>query len=83
MIKDCSLNLECKVYSILDLSIGLDYIIIGEIVESYAEAKYLTDGKLDIEKMKPIVMSMYENKYFEIGIYLGKCWDYGKDFKPK
>lgn len=80
MIKECALNLECKVLEILDKG-GLDYIIIGEIIESYAEEKYLTNNLPDIEKMKPVIFSMFDNKYFGIGDYLGKAWNIGKDYK--
>src|SRR5271157_3485707 len=70
MIEECPLCLECKVLKILDLG-GFDDIIIGEIIESYCEEKILTNDLPDIEKLKPFLLSMYENKYFAIGEYLG------------
>ena len=80
MIKKCPLNLECKVLEILDKG-GMDQIIIGEIVESYAEEKYLTDGNPDITKMKPAVFAMGLNGYYGIGKHLGKAWNIGKDYR--
>jgi len=62
---------------------GLDQIFIGEIIESYCEEKYLTAGTPDLEKIKPAVFSMYDNRYFAIGEYLGKAWSIGKSFKPE
>jgi len=82
MIEECPLCLECKVLKILDLG-GFDDVIIGEIIESYCEEKCLTNDMLDIEKLKPFLMSMYENKYFAIGDYLGKAWKIGMDYKQK
>lgn len=82
MIASCPLNLECRVTDVLDRG-GLDEIIVGEIIESYCEEKYLTDGNPDVEKMKPAVFSMYDNRYFSIGEYLGKAWSMGKNYKPK
>jgi flavin reductase (DIM6/NTAB) family NADH-FMN oxidoreductase RutF len=82
MIRECPLNMECKVIDILDHG-GMDYIILSEIIESYIDDKYLTDGTPDIKKMKPALLSMYENKYFGIGNYLGKAWSIGKEFDPK
>jgi flavin reductase (DIM6/NTAB) family NADH-FMN oxidoreductase RutF len=80
MIEECPLCLECKVLKILDLG-GLDDIIIGEIIESYCEEKCLTDNLPDLEKLKPFLLSMYENRYFATGEYLGKAWKIGLDYK--
>ena len=82
MIASCPLNLECRVTDILERG-GLDQIFIGEIVESYCEEKYLTDGTPDVAKMKPAVFTMYDNRYFAVGEYLGQAWSMGKSFKPK
>ncbi len=82
MIASCPLNLECRVTDVLDRG-GLDQIFVGEIIESYCEEKCLTGGTPDINKIKPAVFSMYDNRYFAIGEYLGKAWSIGKDFKPK
>lgn len=80
MIKECPLNLECKVLQVLNLG-GIDHIVIAEISETYIEEKYLTEGNPDIQKMKPMVFSMYDNRYFGVGEYIGKAWSIGKDFK--
>jgi flavin reductase (DIM6/NTAB) family NADH-FMN oxidoreductase RutF len=82
MIQECPLNLECKVIETLDHG-GADYIIIGEIIESYIEEQYLTDGNPDIDKMHPFLLSMYNNKYFEIGNSIGKAWNIGRNYKPQ
>lgn len=80
MIQECPLCLECKVLKILDLG-GFDHVVIGEIVESYCEEKCLTNNLPDIEKLKPYLLSMYENRYFSIGEYLGKAWSIGLNYK--
>ena len=82
MIAACPLNLECRVTDVLERG-GLDQIFIGEIVESYCEEKYLTEGTPDVAKMKPAAFSMYDNRYFALGEYLGQAWSMGKNFKPK
>lgn len=82
MIRDCPLNMECKVREVLDLG-GLDHVVIAEIVETYVEERYLTDGLPDVEKMKPVVFSMFDNRYWGIGEYLGRAWSMGKDYRPK
>ena len=81
MIKECPINIECKLVDTLDYG-GADYVIIGEIIESYIDEKYLTDGNPDVEKMKPFLLSMYENKYYEVGQTIGKAWNIGKHYEP-
>lgn len=79
MIKECPLNLECKVIEILDYN-GTNEIFIGEIVETYTEDTFLTDGLPDIHKLKPIVFSMHDNNYWKVGEHLGTAWTIGKSF---
>ena len=82
MIKECPLNLECKLIQTVDVG-GMNDIFIGQIVESYSDSRYITDGLPDIKKMKPIVFSMHDNNYWKVGDHLGKAWSIGKEFKPK
>src|SRR5659263_71524 len=56
MVKECSLSLECKLIDRIDLPTNIFFI--GEIIASYTDEKYLTDGKLDIKKMNPLLLSM-------------------------
>lgn len=80
MISSCPLSMECKVTDILDRG-GVDDIIIAELVAVYCDESCLTNGNPDIEKLDPIVLSMFENRYFSIGDYLGKAWNIGKNYK--
>ena len=79
MIRECPINLECKLAQTLDFG-GIDEIFIGEIVEAYAEGKYLTNGLPDIKKIKPIIFSMHDNNYWKIGDHLGRAWNIGREF---
>jgi flavin reductase (DIM6/NTAB) family NADH-FMN oxidoreductase RutF len=82
MIKECPLNLECRVVQAVEIG-GIKDIYIGEIVETYIEEKYLTDNLPDIKKMKPFVFSMHDNNYWKIGEHLGRAWSVGREFKRK
>jgi flavin reductase (DIM6/NTAB) family NADH-FMN oxidoreductase RutF len=82
MVEECPLCLECKTLKILDLG-GIDDIIIGEIIESYCDEKCLTNGLPDINKLNPFLLSMYENKYFAVGEYLGNAWGIGQNYRVK
>lgn len=80
MINECALSMECKVIDIIDKG-GVDDIIIGEIIETYCNEDCLTNGNPDIKKMDLPVFSMFDNKYFSIGEYLGKGWGIGREYK--
>jgi flavin reductase (DIM6/NTAB) family NADH-FMN oxidoreductase RutF len=79
MIRSCPLTMECKVINTVDLP--ADEFFIGEIVGVYTEDRYLTDGKLDIHKIKPFTLTMPDNGYWSMGELLGKAWSIGKGFK--
>jgi len=77
MIKECPLSLECKLYDIYEMPSHDLYI--GEIIGTFTEEKYLTNGKPDIKKMDPAVLTMPDNNYWEIGENIGKAWNIGKN----
>jgi flavin reductase (DIM6/NTAB) family NADH-FMN oxidoreductase RutF len=81
MIKDCPLNMECKLVEIVES--GLNEIFIGEIVGTYTEEKFLTDGKLDFRKMKPLILSQPDTSYWRLGEPIAKAWSIGKTYKAK
>jgi flavin reductase (DIM6/NTAB) family NADH-FMN oxidoreductase RutF len=79
MITECSLCMECKLIDTVELP--TNYFFIGEIVASYTEEKYLTDGKPDIKKMNPLLLTMPDNSYWTVGKFAGKAWSIGKKLK--
>jgi flavin reductase (DIM6/NTAB) family NADH-FMN oxidoreductase RutF len=81
MITECSLSLECKLINRVDLQTNIFFI--GEIMASYTEEKYLTDGKLDIRKMNPLLLTMPDNCFWRVGDYVGKAWNIGTKFKKE
>ena len=78
MIQECPINMECKVISELDLG-GTNIIIIGEVIQTYSEEKYLTNHIPDLKKINPILLSIYEFNYYSVGEKIGKAWDVGKN----
>ncbi len=82
MINDAPLNLECKVVQIVETGKGHD-IFLGEIIQAYAEEKFLTNGIPDITKMKPMFFSMNDNNYWKIGEHIGKAWSIGRNYKKE
>lgn len=53
-------------------------LFIGEIESTYTEKEYLTDGKPDIKKINPAVLTMPDNNYWSVGKNIGKAWNIGK-----
>ena len=81
MIRDCPLNMECTLVEIVESS--LNEIFIGEIVGTYTEKRFLTDGKSDFKKIKPLILSQPDTSYWRLGEPLAKAWSIGKKFKAK
>lgn len=81
MIAACPLTLECQLYRAVDLP--TNHFFIGEIVGVYSEQRFLTDGVPDIEKMRPILLSMPDNRYWTVGACVGKAWNDGKDMAER
>lgn len=81
MINECPLNMECKLYDTYDTA--THDLFIGEIVETYADESVLTDGKVDITKVKPLLFDMASKKYWSLGGVVANCWNVGKKLKQK
>jgi flavin reductase (DIM6/NTAB) family NADH-FMN oxidoreductase RutF len=81
MIRECSVNLECKVVQTLEFPGEVAFI--GEIVAAYVDEACLTDGKPDIKKLDPLLFSYGDNRYVRVGEPIGRAWSVGKRLIPK
>jgi flavin reductase (DIM6/NTAB) family NADH-FMN oxidoreductase RutF len=79
LIEECPLGLECRVYQVVELP--ANDLFIGEIVAAYADEDCLTDGRPDILKIKPLVLTMPDNNYWTVGNLAGQAWGAGKKLK--
>lgn len=75
LIDELPLALECRVKSFED------GILIGEIVNVSADESVVTDGEVDITKVKPISFDPFGNKYFGIGEKVGNAFKDGLNLK--
>ena len=66
MIKECPLCIECKLVDVV--SLPSHYLFLGEVMAVFADKDCLTEGKPDIEKMNPFVLTMPDNNYWAIGV---------------
>ena len=79
LIEECPLGLECRVFDVVELP--ANDLFIGEIVATYADEDCLTDGRPDILKINPLVLTMPDNNYWTVGAHAGQAWDAGKKLK--
>jgi flavin reductase (DIM6/NTAB) family NADH-FMN oxidoreductase RutF len=76
MIKLCPLSMECKVIQAVDLPTNTFFI--AEIIDIYSEDRFLTEGKPDVKKMNPFLLTMPDNRFWSVGECVGKAWNAGK-----
>jgi hypothetical protein len=50
-------------------------------VETYADETVLTEGRVDIAKLRPLLFDMASVKYWSLGPSVGSCWNAGKALK--
>ena len=74
IIDQYPLTLECKVVS------WKDGILVGEVVNMSADKCILTDGKVDLGKLQPIVFDAAALTYRALGEVVGQAWGSGKKF---
>ncbi len=76
MIEECSLNMECQLVKTVDFP-NHD-VFIGQIAETYCDEKVLTEGVVDLHKLKPLLFAMNDRSYWGIGNKVAKAWNIGK-----
>ncbi|NMC48728.1 MAG: flavin reductase family protein, partial [Desulfovibrio sp.] len=79
MIRECPLCLELAVTRTVDLT--THSLFIGEITAAHAHADVLTDGRPDMAKIDPLLLTMHDNRYFALGEVVGAAWKDGKKLK--
>ena len=68
IVNQYPLTLECKVVSFENGT------LIGEVVNMSADESILTEGKVDLAKLKPIVFDAAGMCYRSLGEVVGKAW---------
>ena len=82
LIKQCPVNLACKVEHILKL--GTHYLVIGKVEETHISDDCLTGDRPDLRKIKPIIYGMgHPAEYYALGDSLGRGYSIGKELAEK
>jgi flavin reductase (DIM6/NTAB) family NADH-FMN oxidoreductase RutF len=77
LIKECPVNLECKVVHSVDL--GSHSLLVGEIVQVHIDENCMTDGKPDPVKIDPLVFLTSVQQYARVGEIVAKAFEVGKE----
>lgn len=81
MIKSCPLVMECRLHQVVDFP--THDVFVGEILETWAEETILTDDKIDVSKLNPLLFDMSSLKYWSLGEEIAGCWNIGKKLKTR
>ncbi len=82
LIEQCPVNLECKVVHTLDL--GSHSLIVGRIEETHITQSCLTNGKPDVNKIKPLIyITDPASQYQALGEVVAKAFSIGREIKSQ
>lgn len=81
MLKPCPVSMICKLSRTIDFE--THDIFIGEILATFADEAVLSNGKIDISKVKPLLFDMSSIKYWALGETVAGAWNAGKALKKK
>jgi flavin reductase (DIM6/NTAB) family NADH-FMN oxidoreductase RutF len=78
MIQECRVTMECEL--IEHVQLPTHDLFVGEVVGTYADVDVLTNGVIDIAKLKPLLFDMASKKYWALGEPVARCWSAGKEY---
>jgi flavin reductase (DIM6/NTAB) family NADH-FMN oxidoreductase RutF len=78
LIEQCPVNHVCEVIEILNLQSHM--FVIGRIVETFISEECLTEGRPDVNKVRPFLFG--SRKYLVVGEFLGEPFKIGNRIKP-
>lgn len=81
LIEQCPVNLECKVMHVLDL--GSHSLVIGRIEETHISESCLTNGKPDVDKIKPLIYTTETRQYHTIGEVVSTAHSVGRELRAR
>jgi len=81
MIRECPVCMECHLERIVDFA--EHDVFVGQVVQTHADPAVLTNGQVDIAKVKPLLFDMASKGYWSLGPRVGNAWGEGKKLKRK
>jgi flavin reductase (DIM6/NTAB) family NADH-FMN oxidoreductase RutF len=77
MIRECPVNMELSLHQYIELP--AHEVFVGQLRASHADPAVLTQGKVDLEKVKPVLFDYSSGWYFSLGEPVAPCWRAGRD----
>lgn len=81
LIRECPLAMEFTVYETVPLPSNT--LFVGELVAAWTEERFLTDGYVDVAKVRPMTLTMPDNRYWAVGEQVGRAWHDGKTMRDR
>jgi len=81
MITKCPITIGCKVVKTVELPTNSFFI--GEIITIFTEDRFLTEGKPDVKKINPFLLTMPDNRFWSVGESIAKAWNAGKALREQ
>ena len=78
MIENAPVTMECTLLDHYDYKTS--DLFIGKVEKIYAEKDILTNGTIDLVKVRPILFDMYQRKYWKLGAPFADAWSIGKKY---
>ena len=80
ILDDAPVSMECEITDTVHVGNFTNYIL--KPVHTHVQEEFLTDrGKIDYEKVSPILFEFQSAKYLSTGKVVGDCWKIGKDYR--
>jgi len=80
LIKKAPICMECKIVEMHETETHNIYIV--KIINTFVEESMFSEnGKIDYEKVNPILFEMPNRQYLDTGKVVAKCWNIGNQYK--
>ena len=81
LIRACPLSLEFQVIQTIDLPTNT--LFVAELKGAWTEERFMTDGYVDVEKVRPFTLTMPDNRFWAVGDQVGRAWHDGKALRDR
>jgi Conserved protein/domain typically associated with flavoprotein oxygenases, DIM6/NTAB family len=78
---ECPISAECRLEKIIEFP-GTD-LVIGEVVQLHVDRRIVSDGKVDVEGLRPLLYCFPGGPYLSIGPPVAEAFKVGKSFVAK
>lgn len=80
VVENAPVCMTCRAEQMV--TVGAFHNFILKPVHTYVQEENLNErGKIDYEKVSPVLFEFQSAQYLSTGNVIAKCWKYGKDFK--